>query len=122
MSKCFDKLSTLLALLKCKFSFIGISETRSTLDVETIPEALEQKEDFPLHGYKRFFTPTKSSVGGVSLYISNTLSSKAKARKDLDSSCYLESKLESVFVEIECPKETIIIVGIIYRRPCMSCS
>ena len=127
MSKHFDKLSTLLALLKCEFSFIGISETRSTLDGETVPEALEQKEDFPLQGYEKFFTPTESSVGGVSLYILNThilntLSSKAKARKDLDSSCYLDSKLESVFVEIERPKETNMIVGTIYRHPCMSIS
>ena len=32
ISKHFDELSTLLALLKCNFSFIGISETRSILD------------------------------------------------------------------------------------------
>ena len=106
MSKHFDKLGTLLALLKCKFSFIGISETRSILDGETVPKALEQKDDFPIQGFEKFFTPTESTVGGVSLYVSNSISSNAKERKDLDSLCYLDSKLESVFVEIERPKET----------------
>ena len=67
MSKHFEKLSTLLALLDCNFSFIGISETRSLLDGETVPESLEQKDDFPLPGYEKFFTPTESSAGGVSL-------------------------------------------------------
>ena len=120
MSKHFDKLGALLALLNCNFSFIGISETRSILDGETVPEPLEQKEDFPIIGYEKFFTPTESSAGGVSLYVSSSLTSKA--RKDLDSSCYLDKQLESVFVEIDRPKETNIIVGTIYRHPCMSVS
>ena len=120
MSKHFDKLSTLLALLDCNFSFIGISETRSILDGETIPDALEQKDDFPIPGYEKFFTPTESSAGGVSLYVSKSLTSKT--RKDLDRCCYLEKQLESVFVEIDRPKETNMIVGTIYRHPCMSIS
>ena len=83
MSKHFNKLSTLLALLNCNFSFIGISETRSILDEETFPYTLEQKDDFPISGYEKFFTPTESSAGGVSLYVSKSLN--LKARKDLDS-------------------------------------
>ena len=91
----------MLALLNCNFSFIRISETRSILDRETVPKPLEQKENFPILGYEKFFTPTESSVGGVSLYVSSSLTSKA--RKDLDSSCYLDKQLESVFVEIDRP-------------------
>ena len=120
MSKHFEKLSTLLASLNWNFSFIGISETRSILDGETVPEPLEQKDDFPILGYEKFFTPTESSAGGVSLYVSSSVTSKA--RKDLDSSCYLDKQLESVFVEITRPNETNIIVGTIYRHPCMSIS
>ena len=101
MSKHFNKLSSLLALLNCNFSFIGISETRSILDGETVPDALEQKDDFSISGYEKFFTPTESSAGGVSLYVSKSLTSKA--RKDLDSCCYLDKQLESVFVEINRP-------------------
>ena len=54
------------------------------------------------------------------MYVSKSLNSKA--RKDLDSLCYLDKQLESVFVEIDSPKETNMIVGTIYRHPCMSIS
>ena len=53
-------------------------------------------------------------------YVSKFLTSKT--RKDLDRCCYLDKQLESVFVEINRPKETNLIVGTIYRHPYMSVS
>ena len=41
-------------------------------------------------------------------------------RKDLDRTCYLFKNLESVFIEIPRPAKTNLVVGTIYRHPCMS--
>ena len=96
---------------------IGISETKSLVDTET-DSPLEKKEDFAIPDYKKFFTPTESSKGGVALYISNSYS--CKPRKDLDQLCYLSRNLESCFAEIILPNSTNIIVGTIYRHPKMT--
>ena len=119
MSKHFDKLGSLLAQLKSNFSFIGISETRSLVDDDddSVPVPLEQKQDFPIPGYEKFFTLTESSAGGVSLYVSKCLS--YKPRNDLKQSFYLAHNLEAVFVEIIQPKKANMIVGTIYRHPGM---
>ena len=120
MSKHYDKLINLLALINCSFSFLGISETRSLTQtddqLETVP--LEQKEDFPIPGYEKIFTPTESSAGGVSLYILKSLS--YKPREDLNRLCYQSLTLESIFIEIILSDRPDIIVGNIYRLPCMS--
>jgi len=71
-----------------------------------------------LENYKKFFTPTESTAGGVSLYISRSL--VPVPRKDLDSICYLAKNLESIFVEIPRPAQSNLVVGTIYRHPCMS--
>lgn len=117
LSKHFDDLQDLLALLNSHFSVIGISETKSLVDTET-DSPLEKKEDFAIPDYKKFFTPTESSKGGVALYISNSFS--CKPRKDLDQLCYLSRNLESCFAEIILPNSTNIIVGTIYRHPEMT--
>ena len=70
MPKHYDELITLLAQLDCKFSFIGISETRNT----TI-HAPELDHEYCIPGYNKFSTPAESSAGGVSLYISDIFSS-----------------------------------------------
>ena len=116
LSKHFDELGDLLALLNCKFSVIGISETKSLTDSET-KSPLETDKDFAIPGYKKFFTPTESAKGGVALYVS--LEFVYKPRKDLDKMCYLSRHLESCFVEIVLPNGTNIIVGTIYRHPNM---
>ena len=118
ISKHFDELEALLANLNCNFSFIGISETRSLENGGSAP--MEQKHDFPIPEYEKFFTPTESSAGGVSLYVLKSLS--YKPRPDLDKLCYLTQSLESIFVEIVMPKSTNIIVGTVYRHPSMSIS
>ena len=114
MSAHYGELGDLLAKLNCHFNCIGISETRSLVDGEAVPVSLEQKHDFPIHGYEKFFTPTESSAGGVSLYISESLS--YKPRDDLSRSCYLSENLESIFVEIIIPNKANVIVGTIYRH------
>ena len=118
MSKHFDKLQTLLAQLNMNFNFIGISESRNTTDEEILAPSTEREQDFPITDYKKFFTPTESSAGGVSLYVSKSL--VPVPRKDLDSICYLAKNLESIFVEIPRPAQTNLVVGTIYRHPCMS--
>ena len=111
MSKHFDELNTLLSLLQCNFSFIGITETRMLKNRESIL-------DFSIPGYSNVSTPTESSAGGVLLYVSNSFA--FEPRLDLDTSLYLPKLLESVFVEIVNPNKPNIVVGVIYRHPCMS--
>ena len=120
ISKHYNELINLLALIKQDFSFIGISETRSLCEEDDEPEniPLEHKDDYPIPGYKKFFTPTESSAGGVSLYVLKNLTHKP--RDDLSRSCYQPLNLESVFVEIILSNRPNIIVGNIYRHPCMA--
>ena len=118
LSKHFDELSNMLAQLKCKFSVIGISETRNLTNAPYSALDSVGNEQFLIPGFKPFSTPTTAAAGGVSLYISNSFCTKP--RKDLSQSFYLDSNLESVFAEINVPNQTNIIVGNIYRHPCMS--
>ena len=69
-------------------------------------------------GYSEVSTPTESTAVGVMLYISNCFA--FKPRLDLDACLYLPRLLESVFVEIVLPNKPNIIIGVIYRHPCMS--
>ena len=115
MPKHFDELRALLAQLDCKFSLIGITETRNSIALNRVPE---QDHDFKIYGYKKFATPTESSVGGVSMYVSDTC--PCKPRDDLRHFFYQANNLEAVFVEINQPKRTNIVVGTIYKHPCMS--
>ena len=110
-NKHFDELNTLLSLLQHNFSFIGISETRFLNGREPV-------FDFPIPGYSHISTPTDSSAGGLTLYVSNTLA--FKPRPDLSSSLYSSKLLESVFVEIVNPNKPNLLVDDIYRHPCMS--
>ena len=117
LSKHFDELTCMLAQLNCNFSVIGISETRN---VTTVSDSVSEPtlNQFSIPGYKLFSTPTASAAGGVSLYILNSFCTKP--RYDLSQSLYLDSNLESTFAEIDLPNQTNIIVGNIYRHPCMS--
>ena len=120
LSKHYDELINLLARIDRDFSFIGLSETRSLCEDDDEPEnvPLEQKDDYTIPGYKKFFTPTESSAGGVSLYVLKNLT--CKPREDLSRACYQPLNLESIFVEIILTNRPNIIVGNIYRHPCMT--
>ena len=68
-----------------------------------------------LNNYSFEFTPTETSAGGTLLYIANYLS--YKCRNDL--SIYKKNEMESTFIEIVNPKNSNIIMGVIYRHPSM---
>ena len=117
LSKHFDELNTLLALLKYNFSFIGLTETRNQDFNEPLDPKLKSRK-FQIPGYRCLSTPTEASAGGAAIYFSESYA--FKPRKDLDSIMYLSKQLESIFVEIILPNKTNIIVGTVYRHPCMS--
>ena len=109
LSAHFDELNTMLSLLNFEFNIIGVTETR-------IINNFSPPININIEGYVIEHTPTDASCGGALLYISNKLN--YKPRKDL---LMLKSKqLESIFIEIIIPKKENIIVGCIYRHPCMS--
>ena len=105
----FDELSSMLSLLNFDFSIVGLTETRLIKDRNvTLPIELE--------GYSYEHTPTEASCGGALLYISKKFN--YKPRNDL--LLYKPFHLETIFVEIIFPKKSNIIVGCIYKHPCMS--
>ena len=99
-----DSLITLLKNVELRFSFIGITET--------------WLRDSSLHtdisGYNFVHNPRKDRTGGgVGLYLADNFD--FKCRPELVFSC--TECAESLFVEINRPKEKNIIVGVVYRPP-----
>ena len=95
-------------MLNFEFSIIAITETK-------IKKVSHPTFDINLHNYNTFHTPTESSSGGTLLYVSKTLNSKI--RKNLQ--IYKSKELESTFIEIVNKKKKNILVGYIYRHPCI---
>ena len=60
-------------------------------------------------------TSTESTVGGALLYINKRHSDKTRS----DLAIYKPKKLESVYVEVVLPKKSNLIVGYIYKHPCI---
>ena len=60
-------------------------------------------------------TPTVSTKGGVLIYVKNGINFKPRNYLII----YKSKELESFFIEINNPKESNSIVGVIYRHPCM---
>ena len=89
---------TLLAILKIKFSIIGITETKFSKDVSP-------SINFSLPNYSVEHVPAESSAGGALLYIADYLS--YKQRKDLTNNLYKSKELESIFIEIMYKKKKI---------------
>ena len=110
MNAHFDDLCTLLSQLNHNFGILAITETRINSSAPSL--------NFQLPNYSIEHTPTESSAGGVLLYISNRYS--YKIRTDLSNICYKSKNLESVFIEINQPNKSNLIVGLIYRHPCMA--
>ena len=105
----FDELTAIMSLLNFNFDLIGLTETRLKKNVSvTIPIEID--------GYCYEHTPTEASCGGALLYISNKLN--YKPRNDL--LIYKPFHLESVFLEVLFPKKSNLIVGCIYKHPCMT--
>ena len=66
-----------------------------------------------LENYSAEHTPTEIAPGGALLYINKRLS--YHPRNDLK--IYMPGKLESISIELVCPKSSNIIVGCIYKHP-----
>ena len=105
----FDELHTLLANSKTKFDFIGISETGHKKSNSYI-------QNITLDGYNFIECTTESRKGRVGLFISKK--HDFKPRPDLK--IYKTKELESIFIEIPNKKGKNLVVGCIYRHPCMS--
>ena len=104
----FDQLHALLSEINISFDIIGITEVQ--LKKQTL-----RTTNIDINGYNLEHTPTEASCGGTLLYIKNKLN--YISRKDLN--IYKKNELESTFIEILNSSGKNIIVGCIYRHPCM---
>ena len=99
-----DSLTILLKNLELRFSFIGITETWLR----------DSSHYTDISGYNFVHNPRKDRTGGgVGLYLADNFD--FKCRHDLVFSS--TECAESLFVEINRPKEKNIIVGVVYRSP-----
>ena len=97
-----DSLTTLLKNLELRFSFIGITESWLR----------DSSHHTDISGYNFVHNPRKDRTGGgVGLYLADNFD--FKCRPDLVFSC--TECAESLFMEINRPKEKNIIVGVVYR-------
>ena len=105
----YEDLHNFLVHMPTKPSIFGISESKLKKNNPSLINV-------SLPGYNSEQTDTESSSGGTLLYISKNLN--YINRPDLN--LYKSKELESTFVEIIQPKKNRnLIVGIIYRHPCM---
>ena len=104
----FDELESLISKSKNYFQIIGISEARLTKTQELTTNI--QMENFNIE-----YVPTESANGGVFLYIRKAINYKLR----LDLMIYKKMELESVFIEIIQKNSKNMVVGCIYRHPCM---
>ena len=108
LSKNFDNFNHLINELKLEFDILGISESR-------ILKSQSLNTNVSLQNYVIEQTPTESTAGGALLYINKRHSYKTHP----DLAIYKPKKLESIFVEVVLPKKSNLIVGCIYKHPCM---
>ena len=105
----YDELESLISKSKSDFQIIGISETR-------LKKTQETTTNIHLKNYNIEHVPTESSNGGVLLYIIKVINYKLRPA---DLIIYKKRELESVFIEIIQKDSKNIVVGCIYRHPCM---
>ena len=104
-----EELRTVLKLIKLKFDFICITESK-------IRKNMEPKVDIKIDDYQfPVGTPTEASKGGVLIYAKEGIN--FKPREDLN--IYKSKELESYFIEAINEKGKSTIIGTIYRHPCM---
>ena len=104
-----EELRIALKLLNLKFDFICISESK-------IKIGIDPKIDITIDDYQNpVGTPTEASKGGVLIYVKEGID--FKPREDLH--IYKPKELESHFIEAINEKGKNIIIGNIYRHPCM---
>ena len=104
----FSELQALLSSTKVNFNIIGISESR-------IKRNKNPTDKINFQNYNIEHCTTAVINGGVLLYIRENII--YKLRKDLK--IYKSKYLESIFLEETNQSDKNIIVGCIYRHPCM---
>ena len=93
---------------KNDFQLTGISET-------TLKKTQETTTNIQLENFNTEHVPTESPNGGVLLYIRKAINYKLRP----DLMIYKKRVLESVFIEIIQKNSKNMVVGCIYRHPCM---
>ena len=106
-----DQLVSSLSQLKIQFDIIGITETKIKSNYEPI-------FDLSLEGYTHYHTPSEASKGGTLIYVLNK--HQSKPRKNLETIMYKSKHLESTFIELVIPNKKNVIIGCVYRHPCMN--
>ena len=97
-------------MIDFKFDIICISESKILTDIEP-------NVNININGYQTpLSTPTKSTKGGVLIYVKYGLNFKPRT----DLNIYKEKELESPFIEVINKKDSNDIIGVIYRHPCMN--
>ena len=97
------------------FDVIAITETRISKN-RSATQNIYSNYSLKLKSNSSFeHTLTESSAGGKYLYIVNHLSYKILS----DLKIYYKVELQSTFIEINNPRKSNIIVGIIYKHPKM---
>ena len=107
LSKHFDDLSNLLAMMKYSFPVIGLTEHKIGRNQPLC--------EINLPGYTFCYDKTMSSHGGTVFFVSDKIC--FSQREDLNIS--VNGKLESTFIELDFPKKRNILCGCIYRHPHM---
>ena len=107
VQKNIDKLHQLLYDINYAFDFIGITETRIR---SKCADNIIVNIDLP--GYTFLSQPTQQRVGGVGVYIKNSL--KFHSRDELN---LCTTECETLWIEIENQLDKNIICCIIYRHP-----
>ena len=105
LSKNFNGFNHLINDLNLDFDILGISESR-------ILKSQSLNISINLQNYVIEETPTESTAGGVLLYIN-------KKHSYPDLMIYKAKRYESTFIKVTLPKKINLIVGCIYRHPCM---
>ena len=103
-----DELETFLANFPVDFQVLGITESR-------LKEANPPATNILLPRFNYEHMPKKSTNGGALLYIKNGINYKLRPDLNINK----DKELESIFIEIITKNSKNIIVGCIYRHPCM---
>ena len=94
--------------LNIEFDILGISKSR-------ILKSQSLNINISLQNYVIEQTPTESTAGRALLYINKRNSYKTRPGLAI----YKPNKLESIFLEVILPEKSNLIVGCIYKHPCM---
>ena len=106
LSKHFDELKSLLSATKIPFDIIGLTESKQSIDKDFLTNV--KINDYQLH-----IQPSKSSCGGIAIYIKKSLDHSVLSKFNAT-----EDEYEALWVEINTgPKSRNIICCCAYRHP-----